>query len=257
MKNSFDHITNGWLYKTCKAIGDAVIISVLFLLFCLPIVTIGPSVTALYYTVYRKYTKKIDNVSKDFMHSLKDNLKDGTIINIGYLLYSAVVGFNIYFAFFGFGEIRLPGWYRFVSLIPLVLVIFSLPFVYALLARFSNGIKATLKNSFTLCLMNLPQIILIWLIILITLAVSICFPPAALLTPVGAARLCQMITEKAFRSAISVENARNNSDETSSEASEDDSDEEDDEDSDREEGSEEDEDDEEQESSEGEDEENG
>ena len=207
-KRSFEHITNSWLYRAGKAIGDVVIISALFLLFCLPVVTIGASVTALYYTVYRKYYKKYDNISKDFIHSLKDNLKNGIIVHLIYTVYCAIAGFNIYFAFFGLGDVRLPDWYMIVSLFPLLPVIFTLPFVYALMARFDNSIKGTIKNSFTLCMINFPKIILIWIIIIIAIAVSIGFPPAALVIPAGAAYLCQMITEKAFAAAVSVENSR-------------------------------------------------
>ena len=207
-KRSFDRITNSWMYRACKAVGDVVIISALFLLFCLPVVTIGASVTALYYTVYRKYHKKIDNISKDFIRSFKDNLKNGIIVHLIYLIYSAVVGFNIYFAFFGWGEIRLPDWYIIVSLIPLFPLIFSLPFVYALMARFDNGIKGTLKNNYILCMINFPKFILIWLIVILALAISIGFPPAALITPAASAYLCQMITEKAFAAAIDVERSR-------------------------------------------------
>ena len=207
-KKSLDHITNSWLYRACKVIGDVVTISALFLLFCLPVVTIGASVTALYYTVYRKYYKKSDSISKDFMHSLKDNLKNGIIVHIIYLIYSAVAGFNIYFAFCGWGDLRLPDWYMIVSLLPLLPIIFTLPFMYALMARFDNGIKGTLKNSFTLCMINFPKFILIWFIVIIALAICIGFPPAALVIPVGATYLCQMITEKAISRAIDVESSR-------------------------------------------------
>ena len=207
-KKSLDHITNSWLYRACKVIGDVVTISALFLLFCLPVVTIGASVTALYYTVYRKYYKKSDSISKDFMHSLKDNLKNGIIVHMIYLIYSAIAGFNIYFAFFGWGDIRLPDWYMIVSLLPLLPIIFTLPFVYALMARFDNGIKGSLKNSFTLCMINFPKFIFIWFIVIIAIAICIGFPPAALVIPVGATYLCQMITEKAFIRAIDVESSR-------------------------------------------------
>ena len=207
-KKSLDHITNSWLYRACKVIGDVVTISALFLLFCLPVVTIGASVTALYYTVYRKYYKKSDSISKDFMHSLKDNLKNGIIVHMIYLIYSAIAGFNIYFAFFGYGDIRLPDWYMIVSLLPLLPIIFTLPFVFALMARFDNGIKGSLKNSFTLCMINFPKFILIWFIVIIAIAICIGFPPAALVIPVGATYLCQMITEKAFVRAIDVESSR-------------------------------------------------
>ncbi len=224
---SLDRVTNSWLYRLCKTVGDVVIISALFLLFCLPVVTIGASVTALYYTVYQKYYKKHDEISKDFMHSLKDNLKEGIIINLIYLIFGGAVGFNIYFAFSGLGNIKLPEWYTIVSLVPLLPIIFSLPFVYPLLARFRNGIRATIKNSFTLCMINFPKFLLIWLIVIVALAVSIVFPPAALVIPAGAMYLCQMITEKAFAQAIEVEKARDNTDDEDAEESETASDEED------------------------------
>ena len=142
------------------------------------------------------------------MHSLKDNLKNGIIVHLIYLIYSAVIGFNIYFAFFGWGDIRLPDWYIIVSFIPLLPIIFTLPFVYPLMARFNNTVTGTIKNSFTLCMINFPKFLLIWLILIVALAVSICFPPAALLAPVGAMYLTQLITEKAFEKAIAVENSR-------------------------------------------------
>lgn len=208
MKKSFDQITNSWLYKTSQMVGDVVIISVLFLLFCIPVVTIGPSITALYYTVYRKYQKKSDSLSKDFIRSFKDNLKNGIAINLIYLAYLAVAGFNIFFAFNGLGSVKLPDWYTVVSFIPLLPVIFTIPFVYPLLARFSNGIKGTITNSFTLCMINFPKFFLIWIIQLAAIAVSVLFPPAALVTPVASTYLCQMITEKAIANAIRVEQSR-------------------------------------------------
>lgn len=208
MKKSFDHITSSWLYKSAKAVGDVVIISVLFLIFCLPVVTAGASASALYYTVYRKYRKKSDDLIKDFMHSLKDNLRHGIIIHIIYSLYSAVVGFNIYFALFGFNGLKLPDWYTVIAFLPVLPVIFSYPFIYPLVARFSNSVKETIKNSFTLCMINFPKFLLIWLIIILALGISIIFPPSMLVTPACAAYLIQMITERSFESAIRMIESR-------------------------------------------------
>lgn len=213
MKKSFEHITNSWLYRASKMIGDIVIMSLLFLLCCLPVVTIGASASALYFTVYCKYQKRSDTLSKDFMRSFKENLKEGIIIHLLYLIYSAVAGFNIWFAIFGLGDIRLPDWYLLVSFLPLLPIIFTLPFVYPLLARFKNGIKGTLVNSFTLCMMNFPKFILILLIAAVAIAVSIFFPPSALVTPVAATYLIQMLTEKSFDAAMRVEKAREESQE--------------------------------------------
>ena len=213
MKKSFEHITNSWLYKASKAIGDIVIMSALFLLCCLSVVTIGASASALYFTVYRKYQMRSDSLSKDFMRSFKENLKSGIILHMLYLIYGGAVGFNIWFAINGLGDIKLPDWYLLVSFVPLLPIIFTLPFVYPLLARFKNGIKGTLTNSFTLCMMSFPKFLLILLIAAAAIAVSIFFPPSALITPVAATYLIQMLTEKSFEAAMRVEKARQESDE--------------------------------------------
>ena len=213
MKKSFEHITNSWLYRVSKMIGDIVIMSLLFLVCCLPVVTIGASASALYFTVYCKYQKRSDSLSQDFMRSFKENLKNGIIIHMLYLIYGAVAGFNIWFAINGLGDIKLPDWYLLVSFLPLLPVVFTLPFVYALLARFKNGIKGTLMNSFTLCMMSFPKFILILLIAAAAIAISIFFPPSALITPVAATYLIQMLTEKVFDAAMRVEKAREESNE--------------------------------------------
>ena len=205
---SFDRISNSWLYRIGEAIADVVLFSCLFLLFSLPVITIGPSLCALYYVVYNKYRKGNDPSSKDFVRSFRSNLKNGIVMHLIFSFFSAVIGFNIYFAFCGFGDVHLPEWYQIVSLLPLLPLIFTLPFVYALLARFDNGIKATITNSFTLCMINFPRFLLIWLVVIVALAVCIFFPPAALIVPVAATYLIQMVTEKAFAAALSVEQKR-------------------------------------------------
>ena len=214
MKTKFDHITNSWLYKAGKAIGDVVIISLLFVIFCIPVVTIGVSISALYYTVYRRYTKKIDDITKDFFSALKCNLKNGIVIHIIFTVYSAIVGFNIYFSFFGINGIKLPEWYTVVSFIPVLPLVFTLPFLYPLVARFSNSVKGTIKNSFTLCMINFPKFLLIWLIAAAAILISVAFPPSLLLVPTGAMYLTQMITEKAFASVIAKTSSQEDKDES-------------------------------------------
>lgn len=208
MKQSFDKITNSWLYRIGAAIGNVVIISGLFLVFCLPVVTIGASASALYYTVYRKYHKKCDSITSDFMRALKQNLKSGIIIHLIASVLTALASLCVYYALNGIAGLELPDWYIVVAFVPLLPVILTLPYAYALLARFNNSVKGTLTNSYTLCMITFPKFILIWLIVLAAVAVSLLFPPAALVIPVGACYLVQMITEKVFEKAISVEENR-------------------------------------------------
>ena len=215
MKQSFDKITNSWLYRIGAAIGNVVIISGLFLLFCLPVVTIGASASALYYTVYRKYQKKYDSITSDFMRSFKQNLKSGIIINVIAMVFIALAALCLYYAANGIGGVKLPDWYSVVAFVPLLPVALTLPYAYALLARFNNSVKGTLTNSYTLCMITFPKFILIWIIVLAAIAICLVFPPAALVVPVGAVYLLQMIIEKVFEKAISVEENRSKKEEGS------------------------------------------
>ena len=63
-------------------------------------------------------------------------------------------------------------------------------------------------------MITFPKFILIWLIVLVAIAVCLLFPPAALVIPVGAAYLLQMIIEKVFEKALSVEENRGKKDDT-------------------------------------------
>ena len=45
----YDKYANSWLYNLGDKLGDMIILSVLWLIFSLPIITIGPASAALYY----------------------------------------------------------------------------------------------------------------------------------------------------------------------------------------------------------------
>jgi membrane protein implicated in regulation of membrane protease activity len=63
-------------------------------------------------------------------------------------------------------------------------------------------------------MITFPKFILIWIIVLAAIAICLLFPPASLVVPVGATYLLQMIIEKVFEKAISVEENRGKKDDT-------------------------------------------
>jgi uncharacterized membrane protein YesL len=75
----------GPIFTTLSKIGDFAILNLLVLLGCLPVVTAGASVTAGHLTAL-KLVREEGNVLQDFWESFVCNIKQGTILWLGFLL---------------------------------------------------------------------------------------------------------------------------------------------------------------------------
>ena len=63
-------------------IADLIILNLLCIVCCIPIVTIGPAITAMFYVTMKMVRNEESYIVKGFFHSFKENLKQGIIINI-------------------------------------------------------------------------------------------------------------------------------------------------------------------------------
>lgn len=86
------------LIRMLNRLGDLIILSLTFVLFSLPIVTIGASITALYYTAMKSLALEDGYIFKFFVKSFKDNFKQSTIL---WLISVAVL--TVLASMFGFG----------------------------------------------------------------------------------------------------------------------------------------------------------
>ena len=143
---------------------DLFIINILWIIFCLPIITIGPSTAAMFYTLMERLRGSGGYIHKDFFHSFKVNLKQGMLLGIPttligvflvldmYLCYNA--GRGIYSFFFFFFGVFLIFW-----------AFFTL-YIFPLLGCFERTTKQFIVWAFTLSIKNLPRTILMWVVIL-------------------------------------------------------------------------------------------
>lgn len=77
---------------------DLISLSVLWVILCLPIVTIGPATTALYYTVVKVVRKERSYLFREFFKSFKSNFKYGALATIIVVLLAAILWFDFNFA---------------------------------------------------------------------------------------------------------------------------------------------------------------
>ena len=103
------------------------------------------------------------------------------------------------------------------SLLLILPLIFSFPFVIPCLARYENTTKNMFINGFTLSTLYFGKSLLVCLTMLVTLAVLIVFPPSILFLPALSADFITGSLEKAFLYTEKKMNSRSEQDETEDE----------------------------------------
>lgn len=139
-------------------LADLMIVNILALICCIPIVTIGASMTAMHYVCLKIARNEENYIMKMFFKSFKENFKQATII---WLIELAIIAvFVADFWILNKAPENFPDWFR-TALIAFTLLVIALSlYVFPLLAKFDNSVKATIKNSALVSLMIWPKTIL-------------------------------------------------------------------------------------------------
>ena len=72
-------------------VADLIMLNVVCLICCLPIVTIGASLTALHYVTLKMTRNEESYIIRSFFKSFKQNFKQATIINLIMLVIAAIL----------------------------------------------------------------------------------------------------------------------------------------------------------------------
>ena len=150
-------------------IADLIILNLLCIVCCIPIVTIGPAITAKFYVTKKKVRKEEAYIVKGFFHSFKQNLRQGIIINIIVLAAFIMLSVDISLVRAMEGTTYKVLFYIFLVLMFLSMLIYL--YIYPVLAKFYNTIKRTFINAFLMSVRHLPYSILMIVISLIPFAI--------------------------------------------------------------------------------------
>ena len=68
------------IFHFLSRIADIIFLNLLFLLCCIPIITVGPSISALYYCMLKIIRNRDSSITGMFFHSFRENLKQGSLL---------------------------------------------------------------------------------------------------------------------------------------------------------------------------------
>lgn len=145
--------TGEWVRIIC----DLILVNVLWMICCLPVVTMGASTAALHSVVRKMAACEYYTVWRGFWHGFRENWKQGTTV---FLILGLVLGIS--WADFTIG-MRTPGMtgmaFQLVGMLGLIVGVFILSMAFPVLTRYRLPLKTVLKNALLLSLAN-PQIVL-------------------------------------------------------------------------------------------------
>ena len=200
------------LSHTVGQIADCIILSLIWLIGCLPIITIGAATTAMYYTadkvIHRGEGKLWATFGKIFAREFKQATILGLLVTVFYVSV-AIAGVMLY-SLYATGNDSYTGFVLPLVLITIV-VTFWAQYWFAYLARFKDKTSTLLKNTLSIAIIDLRRSILLLLMFVATIVVgAICFvylPAINILLPAAYAYTANRIYEKVFAPYLPDEEA--------------------------------------------------
>ena len=189
------------LMNGLSKLADLIWLNILATICCIPIITIGASLTALHYVVLKMVKDEEGYITRSFFKSFKENFKQATLMWLMLLVVFILLVAD--FMIFRFSGIVFPGWCQIALIAIAVLIMFATMHLFPLLSRYENSIRATYKNSLFMGILHLPKTILMmlcWIVpIVITIYVESFFSIVFFLGISGPAFLNALLYKKSFQ----------------------------------------------------------
>lgn len=139
-------------WRAMDLVARLVVLSLVTAVLCLPVVTAGAAVTALYTVALKLVNREEGSVLKDFFHGFRINFRQATL---GWLI---VLGIGLLLAFDLYVvtgvAVGIAKVLNYLFLVLMGFLILEAGFLFPLLSRFDNTLKETLKNALILGVSN-------------------------------------------------------------------------------------------------------
>ena len=145
------------MFRITERLTNLVVLNLLYLVFCIPIVTIGPATAALHYVTLKYAANEEDRVWAPFIHSFRQNLKQGILVGLIATAVGVFLAFDLYWIYQmvnagqAFDKVVLV----LVSLACIVYLMMT-AYIYPLLARYDNSLKLMFRTAIILAIRHLP-----------------------------------------------------------------------------------------------------
>lgn len=149
---------DGPLIQFLSKLADLMWLNILTILCCIPVITIGASLTALHYMAIKIVRGEEGYITKGFFKAFRENFKQSTVI---WLIFMVIIGVlaTDYFIVLNAG-VEINSVIKILIVLIAGMTLFTFMYVFPLQSKFSNTVKKTIGNAFFLSLLQWPKTLL-------------------------------------------------------------------------------------------------
>lgn len=144
------------LLRFMTKLADLMILNILFMVTCLPVVTIGASLTGMYYVTLKMIRNEEGGISRSYLRSFRQNFRQATVIWLCILAFAALVFVDVRIAD-AVTDDSANGVIRALTGLVAALSLMVVQYIFPGLAKFETGTFSAVKNAWIMALGNLPQ----------------------------------------------------------------------------------------------------
>ena len=180
-------------------------LSLLWILFSIPVVTAGAATAALYYTVNKTVKNERGYIFQQFFSAFAENFKQATIVWLILLVAFAVLGADYYimllYAQAGYAIAK----FRFVFLVMAIIILMWSLYIFPYIARFDDSTKNVLKNTAILAFGHAPLSLAMMALFCFMCVIIYKLTPVIIVLPASYNLLKNYFIEKIFVKYMSEE----------------------------------------------------
>ena len=140
-------------------IFDVFLLNLLWILCSVPIITIGASTAALYYSLLKINRETDSSIIGMFFKSFRQNLKQGCLVTLLFILSGLVLYVDIMFC--NLLENTAGNILRVIFALFILIWAMMLSYVFPILAQFENSVIGTIKNAFLMSVSHVGRTLVI------------------------------------------------------------------------------------------------
>lgn len=167
--------TDGFIYSFLNKIADILILNIMYIISCIPIITIGAANTALSYATI-KLVRNEGYPVRNFIRSFKENFKQATLLWVPIVIIFSVIGLNIFMFMPDAGKAGIIQFIVVVNIALLILSSFIIPIIFPVLSRFHNTLLQILTNGIYMAFQHLPWMMIVYLFTWLPMLLVMFFP---------------------------------------------------------------------------------
>ncbi len=160
MRSIFD--MDSGFFRALSRVADLMILNLIFVACCIPVVTIGPALTAMYYVTLKMVENEEGYILRGFFKSFRQNFRQALIIWLIFLLLGFLLVIDLLILRNSPGLVLQI--MRVFIMATFVVYFMAITYVFPTLAKFDNTVRATMKNALFMSILDFPRTVIMLVI---------------------------------------------------------------------------------------------